>query len=239
MKSKWHILRIFLLLVLTGFLFSFSNKRNQERKLVDVLVMFTNPEQLFIPMETIQSLLTNDSDSLDFYIGDVKIKELEGRVLAHPMVAEAEVYMSVNGVLGAQVTQRTPVGRCLNRDGVEYIDELGEFMPLSTNSSARVPLVYGVQDSLSRTEVMPLLLAIREDDFMRQSVVTITRNKVDDFRLKVRQNKLDIALGEAEDLENKFRKLKGFIKYTKDNNTIEDYKTIDLKYNNQVVATKK
>lgn len=239
MKSKWHILRIFLLLVLTGFLFSFSNKRNQERKLVDVLVMFTNPEQLFIPMETIQSLLTNDSDSLDFYIGDVKIKELEGRVLAHPMVAEAEVYMSVNGVLGAQVTQRTPVGRCLNRDGVEYIDELGEFMPLSSNYSARVPLVYGVQDSLSRAEVMPLLLAIREDDFMRQSVVTITHNKADDFRLKVRQNKLDIALGEAEDLENKFRKLKGFIKYTKDNNTIEDYKTIDLKYNNQVVATKK
>lgn len=239
MKSKWHILRIFLLVVLTGFLFSFSNKRNQERKLADVLVMFTNPEQLFIPMETIQGLLTNDSDSLDFYIGDVKIKELEGKILAHPMVAEAEVYMSVSGVLGAQVTQRTPVGRCLNDDGAKYIDELGEFMPLSSNSSARVPLVYGVQDSLSRTEVMPLLMAVREDDFMRQSVVVITRNKTDDFRLKVRQNKLEIVLGEAEDLEYKFRKLKGFIKYTKDNNTIEDYKTIDLKYNNQVVATKK
>lgn len=239
MKSKWHILRIFLLLVLTGFLFSFSNKRNQERKLVDVLVMFTNPEQLFIPMETIQSLLTNDSDSLDFYIGDVKIKELEGRVLAHPMVAEAEVYMSVNGVLGAQITQRTPVGRCLNRDGVEYIDELGEFMPLSSNYSARVPLVYGVQDSLSRAEVMPLLLAIREDDFMRQSVVTITHNKADDLRLKVRQNKIEIILGKADNLEYKFRKLKGFLKYTKDNNTIEDYKVIDLKYNNQVVATKR
>ncbi|HLW13902.1 MAG TPA: hypothetical protein VKX30_00220 [Flavobacteriaceae bacterium] len=238
MKSKWHILRIFLLLVLTGFLFSFSNKRNQERKLADMLVMFTNPEQLFIPMETIQSLLTNNSDSLDFYIGDVKIKELEAKVLAHPMVAEAEVYLSVNGVLGAEITQRTPIGRCLNKDGAEYIDELGEFMPLSSNSSARVPLVYGVKDSLSRAEVMPLLLAIREDDFMRQSVVTITRNKVDDMRLKLRQNKLDIALGEAEDLEYKFRKLKGFIKYTKDNNTIEDYKTIDLRYNNQVVATK-
>lgn len=239
MKSKWHILRIFLLLVLTGFLFSFSNKRNQERKLADVLVMFTNPEQLFIPMETILDLLTNDSDSLDFYIGDVRIKELESKVLAHPMVAEAEVYMSVNGVLGAQVTQRTPVGRCLNKEGVKYIDELGEFMPLSSNSSARVPLVYGVQDSLSRTEVMPLLLAIREDEFMKQSVVAITRNKTDDFQLEVRQNKLKIVLGDAENLEYKFRKMKGFIKYTKDNNTIEDYKTIDLKYNNQVVATKR
>src|SRR5690625_3464285 len=90
MKSKWHILRIFLMLILAGSLFSFSNKRNQERKLTDVLVLFTNPKQPFIPMQTIQGLLTNNADTLDFYIGDIKIKELEEKILEHPMVANAE-----------------------------------------------------------------------------------------------------------------------------------------------------
>src|SRR5699024_3809556 len=239
MKSKWHIFRIFLMLLLAGFLFSFSNKRNQERKLSDVLVLFTNPKQPFIPMQTIQSLLTNNADTLDSYIGDIKIQELEEKILEHPMVANAEVYMSIDGILGAEVTQRTPVGRCVNKDGVVYIDELGYFMPLSTNHSARVPLVYGVKDSLTRVEIMPLLLAIRKDDFMKQSVVSVLHNKPNDMRLELRQNKLDVIIGSSEDLEYKFRKLKGFIKYTKDNNTIEDYKIIDLKFNNQVVATKK
>jgi len=239
MKSKWHILRIFLMLILAGFLFSFSNKRNQERKLTDVLVLFTSPKQPFIPMQTIQGLLTNNADTLDFYIGDIKIKELEEKILEHPMVANAEVYMSIDGILGAEITQRTPVGRCINKDGVMYIDELGDFMPLSTNHSARVPLVYGVRDSLTRVDIMPLLLAIREDEYMKQSVVSVVHNKPDDIRLELRQKKLDVIIGSPENLEYKFRKLKGFIKYTQDNNTIEDYKVIDLKFNNQVVATKK
>lgn len=239
MKSKWHIFRIFLLLVLTGVLFSFSNKRNQERKLSDVLVVFTNPKQLYIPMESIQRLLTKDSDTLDFIVQDMDVKDLEDKVLAHPMVAEAEIYMSIGGVLGAQVTQRTPVGRCMNKDGIAYIDELGVVMPLSSNHSARVPLVYGVEDSLSRTQVMPLLLAIREDDFMKQSVVTIAQYKKGDVRLQVRQSKLDVYFGKPDNIEYKFRKLKGFIKYTKDKNTLEDYKAINLQYDNQVVATKK
>lgn len=238
MKSKWHILRIVLILVLAGFMFSFSNKRNQERKLIDVLVMFTNPKELFIPMETIQNLLTNNSDTLNFAIGDIRVKMLEEKILEHPMVAAAEVYMSINGVLGAQVTQRTPVGRCINKTEIIYIDELGEFMPLSTNYSARVPLVYGIQDSLSRADIMPLLLAIREDAFMKQSVVSVAHNKSNDLRLKLRQNKIDVKIGDSQNLAYKFRKLKGFIKYTKDNNTLEEYKVIDLKFTNQVVATK-
>lgn len=237
MKSKWHIIRVFLLAGLMIFLYSFSNKRNQERELVDILVVFTNPEQLYVSMEQIQNLLVKDSVS--FAVKDMRIEELEQEVLAHPMVADAEIYMSIHGVLGAEITQRTPVGRCVNATEVLYLDELGTFMPLSSNYSARVPLVYGVEDSLSSSRVMPLLLALREDDFMKQSVTAIAYNKQGDISLQMRQNSLDIRLGKPEDLEHKFRKLKGFIKYIKDKNTLEEYKAINLQYENQVVATKK
>src|SRR5690625_7666200 len=119
------------------------------------------------------------------------------------MVANAEVYMSVDGILGAQITQRTPIGRCINKEGVVYIDELSEFMPLSSNHSARVPLVYGVQDSLSRSDITPLLLAIREDEFMKQSVVSVIHHDSDDVRLKMRENKMEILIGSPERLDRK------------------------------------
>src|SRR5690625_5911884 len=70
--------------------------------------------------------------------------------------------------------------------------------------------------------ILPLLLAIREDEYMKQSVVSVVHNKPDDIRLELRQKKLDVIIGSPENLEYKFRKLKGFIKYTQDNNTIEE-----------------
>src|SRR5699024_11515132 len=142
------------------------------------------------PKQKIHRLINNKTDTLDFNIEDIKIKELEEKILEHPMVANAEVYMSIDGILGAEITQRTPVGRCINKDGVMYIDELGDFMPLSTNHSARVPLVYGVRDSLTRVDIMPLLLAIREDEYMKQCVVSVVHNKTDDIHLVVRQKKI-------------------------------------------------
>ena len=48
-----------------------------------------------------------------------------------------------------------------------------------------------------------------------------------------------IILGKIERLEVKFKNLKAFYNYTMINKTIENYKTINLKYNNQVVCTKK
>lgn len=239
MKSKWHILRIFLLFILLGFLFSYSNKRNQERELTDVLVVFTNPKQPFIPMENVQALLVNKEDSIYPSLKDISLKELEDKISAHPMVAKAEVFLSIDGVLGAEVTQRTPIGRYIGQREMGYLDELGVTMPLSTSYSARVPLLYGVEDSISRANVLPLLLAIKEDVFMNSSVVTIIHDKDGNLRLQIRQADLDVSVGSAVDLEQKFRKLRGFIKYTRDNNILEDYKAINLKYENQVVATKK
>lgn len=239
MRNKWQILRIFLLLILTVVLYSFSNKRNQQRNVKDALVVFTNPEQLYISMGAIYSMLTQDLDTIDFKVQEISIKRMEEEILKHPMVADAEVFMTLDGILSAEVTQRTPIGRCVNKDGVQYLDQVGVFMPLSSNYSARVPLLYGIEDSISVKNIMPLLWAIQEDEFMKQSVVSIIQNERGSVNLQIRQNNLEILFGEVKELDNKFRKLKGFIKYTRDEKTLENYKTINLEYEGQVVATKK
>src|SRR5699024_7848436 len=239
MRNKWQILRIFLLLILTVVLYSFSNKRNQQRNVKDALVVFTNPEQLYISMGAIYSMLTQDLDTIDFKVQEISIKRMEEEILKHPMVADAEVFMTLDGILSAEVTQRTPIGRCVNKDGVQYLDQVGVFMHLSSNYSARVPLLYGIEDSISVKNIMPLLWAIQEDEFMKQSVVSIIQNDRGCVNLQIRQNNLEILFGEVKELDNKFRKLKGFIKYTRDEKTLENYKTINLEYEGQVVATKK
>ncbi len=70
------------------------------------------------------------------------MNELESALKSNPMIKQAEVFMSVNGELSAEIEQKRPIAR-VNTNASYYIDDEGGFMPLSTNYTARVPLVTG------------------------------------------------------------------------------------------------
>src|SRR5690625_7230123 len=54
--------------------------------------------------------------------------------------------------------------------------------------------------------ILPLLLAIREDEYMKQSVVSVVHNKPDDIRLELRQKKLDVIIGSPRSEERRVGK---------------------------------
>ena len=60
-----------------------------------------------------------------------------------------------------------------------------------------------------------------------------------EFVLNTRVGGQKIYLGKIGDLNQKFMNLKSFFSKTMADETIENYSTINLKYNNQVVCTKK
>ena len=65
------------------------------------------------------------------------------------------------------------------------------------------------------------------------------RNKAEnDYVLQTRVYNQKIQLGAIRDLDIKFKKLEAFYNEVIQNNEVEKYKTINLKYNNQVVCTK-
>lgn len=240
MRNRRYVIGIFFILALSVFLFSFSAKRNKAQQVNDVLVDFTNPKHPYIAMESVYDLLEIKKDSLTKEVGQLDIGKLEAELRKHPMVEEAEVYVTIDAMLGASVTQRTPVARYIQSDDkVVYLDRLGEFMPLSDHYSARVPLVYGIRDSLAAQDALKVLLEIRKDEFLNQSLVALDYKNENRIKLNVRQNRLDIWLGDSEDLDEKLYKLKRFLAYLETEATAEEYKAIDLQYNQQVVATKK
>lgn len=240
MKNRRYAIGVFLLFVLSAFLFSFSTKRNKEQQVSDVLVDFTNPKHPYIAMESVYKLLEVNKDSLSTRVEGLDIGALEAELRKHPMVEDAEVFVTVDAVLGASITQRTPVARYIQGDAeVVYVDRLGEFMPLSEHYSARVPLVYGIRDSLAVQDALKILLEIRKDEFLNQSLVALDYKNENKIKLNVRQNRLDIWLGNSEELEEKLYKLKRFLAYLETEATADEYKAIDLQYNQQVVATKK
>ncbi|WP_026452571.1 cell division protein FtsQ/DivIB [Aequorivita capsosiphonis] len=238
MKRSLVILKFLILLGLIAFLFSFTKKRNDNRKLTKIEVEFLDDNSPFITHNTVNKLLIlNQAKVTDIDKEGLVLRKMEKRLLENPMVRTAQVYVTIDGTLGAKIEQRKPIGR-VSASPDYYLDEDGKRMPLSEVYSARVPLITGDSEN-DFNEVTSLLLKINKDEFMKTSVVGIDRKKDGDIELELRKTNLKVLFGKPEDIDKKFQNFKAFYKKTKEDSTLFGYNLVNLKFDSQVIATKK
>ncbi|QNJ96931.1 cell division protein FtsQ/DivIB [Constantimarinum furrinae] len=238
MKINWRLIKFVILIGLIGFLFSFSKQRNNNRNLKKISIEFLDDNDPFITLDAVNKLLIQNNDSVTS-IGKetLVLNEMEHRLLKNPMIRDAEVFVTVDGVLGAKIEQRKPIAR-VSASPDYYLDDEGKKMPLSTVYTARVPLITGKSDT-NFTEVTPILLKINEDDFMKKSVVGLHLGNNGKVELRIRKHDFKVILGTAEAIEKKFQNFKAFYKKAKSDKILAEYGVVNLEFGDQVVATKK
>jgi cell division protein FtsQ len=237
MKRSYYTIRMILLLGLIAFLMGFSIQRNDQRFVQDLSVTFIKNDQPFMALEAVNKLLIQNKDSLLTTPKETLVlKEMEARLLLHPMVRKAQVYVTIDGVLGAKIEQRKPIARVSGAESF-YIDEDGIPMPLSPLYAARVPLVNG--DALLYVgQVHELILTLNQDAFMGPRLVSITVGRDGQMVLGLRDTDFAIVLGPVVRVQEKLKNFKAFYQKLAQTEELKGYKNIDLRYNNQVVATK-
>ena len=80
---------------------------------------------------------------------------------------------------------------------------------------------------------------IRDDKFLNQNISQIIINDNQQINLKINGINTFIELGYNNKLENKIQNLKAFYHRVIRKNDIENYKKINLQFENQVVVLKK
>ncbi|MGY8910262.1 MAG: cell division protein FtsQ/DivIB [Flavobacteriales bacterium] len=241
MKIK-RFLKYMLFLVLIGclgFLYSFSSIRNQQKKVTEIIVEFEDGDNNFLTHAMVNKLLIQNQETVQNQAKSViDLYNLENNVSKNPYVEKAAVFLTVQGVLKSVIKQRTPVARVVNKNDSYYIDKEGVKVPLSDNYSARVLLVSGVKDEDDVSEILPLIDTILKDNFLRKEVVGIEKSDANEYQFSVRSGNYKIDFGNLTEVDVKFKKLKAFYNKTFEDETIQIYKTINVKYHNQVVCTK-
>lgn len=239
MKKVWKYVKMILVTTGLAALFSFANHRNGNRLIFkDPTIEFTHDDGMFITRHSVNKLLIQKADSSSGIPKEkLVLKNAEDRLNAHDMIKRAEVYVTVDGHLGAKITQRTPLVRVGGTHSF-YIDDEGRKMPLSPVFSARVPLLTGVEKEADWKEGFPLFQMIHEDEFLRKQVIGIHRTSAG-FELHLRGKSPVITLGEPKQLEEKLKKLKAFYQKTSEDNSLASYHAVNLTFANQVVCTKK
>ena len=151
---------------------------------------------------------------------------------------ESSVFLDLNGTIKTIVKQRAPIARVLHDDTSYYIDKQGVKIPLSPVHSARVLLISGVDKSEDLKEIVALVTTILDDDFLKKEIVEIHKLDNDEYQFSVRSGNYKIVFGQLINIDIKFKKLKAFYNKVYLDKTIHAYKTINVKFHNQVVCTK-
>lgn len=224
-----------LLVGLTTFLFGFATKRNNDRKVEETVIVFKDISTPFVTRETVNKLLiVNNQKVAGTTKEKLALNEMEKRVKAHPIIKNADVYVTMSGQVGVNVEQRKPIAR-INGATSFYIDQSGEKMPLSTNFSARVPLVTGAVEK-DMAEVFKLADFIKKDHFLEKHIIGIERTPKGEYILEARKLNYNIMLGKAIDLNAKFSNYKAFYQKALKDNTLSKYNLIKLQFYGQVVC---
>lgn len=239
MRINWKFIKGLFLVGLVLFLYAFSSFKNNIRPISSINVQFTGEDNVFITSEMVNKLLIQSQEKLYFVPKDaIDLRKMEFLLESNDMIKSAQVYLTVNGEVRAKVEQKLPIARVSYGD-VFYIDEDGFKMPLSSQHSARVPLVYGIVGEADLETVYKVALTVYNDSFLKTYVTEIHQNENKEISLKLRLLDFEVLVGTLYNLEIKLQNLKAFYQKAKKDTMLDVYKSVNLQFENQVVCTKK
>ena len=231
MKINWNYIKMIVLLILVVFLYAFSSARNTKRQVSKPNIQFLGNKNLFITQEAVSKLLIQNQQSVTNKPKEIiDLNELENTLNSNPMIKEAQVFINVDGTLTAER---------ISTNASYYVDDEGKDMPLSTNYSARVPLVTGFVNKKELYNVTVVAKKIQSDEFLKSHVVEIHQNENRSIDLRFRKNDFKVQLGSIKQLDKKINNLKAFYQKAMRDNTLNSYSVVNLRFDKQVICTKK
>ena len=176
-----------------------------------------------------------------------------------PFVKTVSTYRTIKGRLGADILLRDPLVRIINNNNESfYMDTQGILFPLSPEYTARVMVATGdigmhyapqldinqagdgelTADEASMQALYAMASYIRQDAFLNAFIDHITVLPDGRFELLPKNGVHTIAFGRADNLEEKFRKLKTFYFNALVAKGWHYYRHINIEYRNQIICSK-
>ncbi|TAL58812.1 MAG: cell division protein FtsQ [Bacteroidetes bacterium] len=192
---------------------------------------------------------------------NIDVNYLEHLMYANPWVARAEVYLSINGVVDIEIEQRQPILRIINVNGENYyMDSRGRLMRWSPDFTPRALIASGnikekyeewnkipvselINNDTLKTRTMlddlyMMAKFILADEFWSAHVEQLYVNMLGEIELVPKVGNHTILFGGSDEIAEKFWKLKTFYKEGLNYTGWDNYDTLNLKFNNQVVCSK-
>ena len=170
MRFNWNKITILIMLIFSGLAFYSFNKKNENRLITGLDISIFPSKDSYLSKDSIRSIL---NPFLGYEKKSINLNLIENIVDNNSYVDKSEVSLSFSGNLVLKIKQKTPVGRVISENEMFYVDKDLRKMDLSKYQSARVPIVIGFENEISRSYLKKVFEHIDDDTFLKQNISKI------------------------------------------------------------------
>jgi len=170
----------------------------------------------------------------------VSTAAIENKLEENRLIKKAECYKTIDGTVRIKIYQREPILRVFSMKESYYVDSEGDIMPVPDNFAAYVPVASGyIGKEYATKQLYGFALFLRQDKFWNSQIKQIYVAQNGDVELTPAVGDFRIILGKIENYKENLEKLRLF--YDKGLSKVgwNKYSVINLKFENQVVCTKR
>lgn len=249
-KLKFQILLYSLLTIFSWMIVGLGAARQKRDMVTSLQPRILNEENNhFMEMDDVKGLVRDIQERPieECRLGEVKTDEIERKLKANPYVKNAEAYTDIGGSVVVELELRKPLARIMNEDGSGfYLDRDFHKVDLSHSFSANIMLISGLErepleprDTVKSEQLNALrefLDYVDHSEFLRSQISEVVVRKNGELVIYPEVGDVVIEFGKPEEIVDKFANMELFYRKVLNRVGWRKYKSISLKYKDQVVA---
>jgi len=233
------ILKYILSILLLAFLLVFTNDRQRDQKISLNNIIIKDKDMGSLNSSIILDYLDRKSVYFDsILMSDFNKEDLENILSIHPNIKEVEVFSNQKGAIDILIEPKRAIIRIKSNTGDYFLDEFGEKMELSDNYNPKVLVATGDIAIKDYVGIYKFIQEINQSAFWNAQITQIHFEE-NNVVLIPRVGSQRISIGKFNNIKEKLENLYHFYKIVMPLKGWQMYSDINLKFNNQIVCTKR
>jgi cell division protein FtsQ len=260
MKKFFQILIWTLLIFALGAAMVFAEMKHRETicQGFDLVIIDQNTDPLIKASEIRAKVISITDTLIGKQMGAINLHEINDILEEIPYVLKSDIQTNISGYLSIEVSLRHAIVRIENQSGLSYyIDEEGWILPINPGHPARVIIASGaIKDGITKLKekkihigsitkgtvinnLYEMSMMIDESAFLKKLITQIWVDKSGALELIPMLGEYTLKFGDFDGMEDKFEKLETFYREGAGKAGWIDYRSVDLRYKNQIICSKK
>lgn len=219
----------------------YSSTHDEQRCIRMEIALLDSANTHFTSAQEIRKQILNEGiDPTGKPLGSINTEKMEKILKKNQLIARAECYKSPSGIIHVDIKQRVPIMRVISGFESYYLDENGDIMPTTSSFSAYLPLATGhISHAYAVSQLYPMAVYLKNAPFWDAQIEQIYVTENNEIELIPRIGDNLILLGKIDNFEQKLENLQCLYEQALSKIGWNKYDTINLKYNNQVICSKR
>ena len=210
------------ILLVVGIVWARNRSQGEVCSQIDVEIVNADSTSFVTPQGVLDELQSQGIKLVGKRMGSIDASEIEEALKLSPYLESADIVKCQNGRLLIRVSQLVPIFRVFDGESSYYVNRSGKHMSANVYYHSDVPVVQGhFTRKYPATRLLPLINYVENDSLLPNISGHV------------------INIGSADGFENKFAKLMQFYRQVMPKKGWETYDTISVKWNHQIVATRR